>query len=209
MAGGPRHKTLAIWLVLLALGALIAYLEFAERGGKRTAADAQAARSRHLLPLPAEQIGALELAYAGALHRFERDASGVWLYHGAHAGSEGQHAHQADPAAAQRIADALAALGRAVAERSFDLDARDSYGVGSPDMLILAYRPGALQPLVQYAVGDIAPDGLSRYLHRVGGNTVITIPNYQIDNLVSLIKAMTASPAVTGLPPAPTAGGKP
>ncbi|HEU5283039.1 MAG TPA: hypothetical protein VFU53_04450, partial [Burkholderiales bacterium] len=46
-------------------------------------------------------------------------------------------------------------------------------------------------PLVQYAVGDLAPDQFSRYVQAVGSPTVITIANYQIDNLLGLIQAVS------------------
>ena len=44
---------------------------------------------RLLLPVPVDQLGAIEVADAGTLHRFERDAAGAWFYHGAHAGAGG------------------------------------------------------------------------------------------------------------------------
>ena len=45
------------------------------------------------------------------------------------------------------------------------------------------------QPLAQYAVGDVAPDTVSRYVQRGGQPRVVTIPTYQIDNLLALIDA--------------------
>jgi len=193
--GGLRRRTVLVWLVLLALVAVIGYLELADRAEQRAAAgDVENARARMLIPVPIEQVGAIELAYAAALHRFERDASGAWLYHGAHTGAEGVHAHQADPASAQRIEQAFGVLGRALTERSFELHSGNGYGVTSPNMLILVYRPNEMQPLVQYAVGDLAPDKLSRYVHAVGSKRVVTIPNYQIDNLLGLIRAVAGSP---------------
>jgi hypothetical protein len=46
------------------------------------------------------------------------------------------------------------------------------------------------QPLAQYAVGDVAPDGLSRYVLQVGSASVVTIADYQITNLLDLIQAV-------------------
>ncbi|HXV07049.1 MAG TPA: hypothetical protein VD791_03410, partial [Burkholderiales bacterium] len=141
------------------------------------------------------QLGAIELAHTGTLHRFERDAAGNWFYHGVHTASEAAHEHQTDPAAATRIGQAFAALGRARIERELQAGARvNDYGVASPELLILAYRPKEPLPLVQYAVGDLAPDQFSRYVQAVGSSSVITIANYQIDNLLSLIQAV-AGPA--------------
>jgi hypothetical protein len=43
-------------------------------------------------------------------------------------------------------------------------------------MVILVYRAREAQPLAQYAVGDVAPDAISRYVDAVGGAGVVTIP---------------------------------
>src|SRR5207249_7729767 len=146
---------------------------------------------RMLLPVPVDQLGAIEVANAGTLHRFERDPSGTWFYHGVHTGSEGTHAHNADPAMAARIERAFLAFGRTRIERQFSLTTLSGdYGVATPETIILVYRPNDPQPLAQYAVGDIAPDTVSRYVLVVGTSTVATIPNYQIDNLLALIQTV-------------------
>jgi len=62
------------------------------------------------------------------------------------------------------------------------------------------YRTGDVQPLVQYAVGDLAPDGVSRYVLSIGATKVNTLPDYQIQNLVGLVKAVTeGEPALAGV----------
>lgn len=177
----PR-RLLAVWLALFALVILIVLVEYEDQPAQET-------DENRLLPLPVEQLGALELGHAGALHRFERDARGEWFYHGAHAAFEAAHAHQPDTAAAQRIAAAFDALGRARIERRLPYD-RDSrqYGVTSPQMLLIIYQGKDQRPLAQYAIGDVAPDTFSRYVHRAGSTEVVTIPNYQVENLLSLIK---------------------
>jgi hypothetical protein len=68
-----------------------------------------------------------------------------------------------------------------------------TYGLTSPRLLILVYRANERQPLAQYAVGDVAADGLSRYVDAVGGAGVVTIPGYQVDNLVALVESVKAS----------------
>ena len=177
----PR-RLLAVWLVLFALVILIVLVEYDDQ-------PAQESDANLLLPLPVSELGALELGHAGALHRFERDAGGAWFYHGAHAASEAAHAHQPDTAAAQRIAAAFDAIGRARIERRMPYD-RDSrqYGVTSPQMLLVIYQGKDQRPLAQYAIGDVAPDGFSRYVHRVGTAEIVTIPNYQVENLLTLIR---------------------
>lgn len=183
-----RPRLLAVWLVFLALVAAIAAIEYGERAGPgaQGAGDADAGL---LLPVPVDQINAIELGHAGTLHRFERDSAGAWFYHGAHTGSQASHQHRADPAVAARIAKSFAAFGRTRVERRFPLDAQSPrYGVTAPATVILLYRPDAPQPFAQYAIGDIAPDTFSRYVLRIGSAEVVTIPDYQVDNLLALIK---------------------
>lgn len=181
-----------MWTILLALVALIVVLEWGDRDGSE---ESVGFANRMLLPAPIEQLGALEIAVNAALHRFERDASGAWFYHGIHTGAEGTHEHQVDPSASTRIAQALAALGRAKIEREFALTAKGAeFGVTTPAMILLVYRPADPKPLMQYAVGDIAPDTVSRYVLPVGAEAVVTIPNYQVDNLLQLVEAVQPRP---------------
>ena len=193
-----RPRLLAVWLTFLALVGVIAIVEYRDRpapaaGEGGGAPDPE--RARLLLPAPVEQLGAIEVGVAGTLHRFQRDAAGAWFYHGVHAASDQSHTHQSDPVAAQRIEHAFAGLGRARIERRLPLDIHATeYGVTPPKMIIIVYRRDEPQPLAQFAVGDIAPDGLSRYVLIVGGSSVVTIANYQIDNLLGLIKEMGATP---------------
>ncbi len=194
-AGGRRTGLLAVWLVLLGLVVAIVALERIDLGGPTP--DPQViSDARMLLPVPVDQLGAIEIGHARTIHRFERNAAGLWSYHSAHPESEGPHVHQAEPSMAARIESAFGAFGRTRIERRLALDrnAAAEYGVGMPGMFILVYRPHDQQPLAQYAVGDIAPNALSRYVLRVGTSAVVTIPNYQIDNLLALIEAATRSP---------------
>ena len=192
MRGVPiRSRAAVVWLVLAGLVAVIAVIELRDRVGgppDRTGAH----DPRLLLPLPVEALGALEVAVGGRRHRFERGVAGFWFYHGVHSGTErAGHEHAVDPAQSQRIAAAVAALGRARVEREFPRAAGAAdYGVTTPEILILLYRPKESQPLAQYAVGDVAPDTLSRYVERVGSARVVTIPGYQIDNLLALLAAV-------------------
>jgi hypothetical protein len=191
----PRRRGLTVvWLLLGALTVGIGALEWADHLRARSGG-AGPADPRRLLPVPLSEVGAIEIADAGRVHRFERDATGAWFYHGAHDAAEGAHTHDPDPARAERIARALAALDRARAERDFPLGKDGAaYGVTSPELVILVYRPGQSQPLVQYAVGHVAPDTVSRYVTAVGHPVVVTIPAYQIDNLRELIRTMAAAP---------------
>ena len=71
--------------------------------------------------------------------------------------------------------------------------ASDPYGVATPQMIVLIYALGDSTPLAQYAIGDVAPDTYSRYVLRLGSATVVTIADYQIDNLLALIRSFAPS----------------
>jgi hypothetical protein len=203
-----RSRLALVWGLAAALVVVIGGIQYLDYR-RATSGSAGGADGRMLLPVPVEQVGALEIADAGRLHRFERDPAGTWFYHGAHGATEAAHTHTADPALSARIASAVAAFGRARRERDFALE-RDgaAYGVATPQIVVLVYgtRPG--QPLAQYAVGHVAPDALSRYVMVVGQPVVVTIPNYQIENLLALVRAASAAeasgtPATTPTPAAP------
>ena len=190
-----RPRLVAIWGLLLVLVVAIAAIELKDRAD--APADPDNVRDpRMLLPVPVAQLGVVEIAHAGALHRFERDSAGGWFYHGVHTAAQGAHAHQPDPALAQRIDTALTAFGRTHIEREMSLaKGPQEYGLANPQMVILVYLPKELKPLAQYAVGDVAPDTHSRYILVVGRPNVGTIPNYQIENLLGLIKAASEQSA--------------
>jgi hypothetical protein len=195
-----RRRLLYIWLVLAILATIIGYLKFSDwKAEQATALATQAADERSLLPLRLKAISAVEVAYEGNLYRFERDEAGTWFYHahGVNTGIQAQHGHVADPAQAAEIGKRLGALGRAVKERKLDSDDKERYGVTRPQMLILVYIPESTEPLAQYAVGDVAPDKLSRYVMLVDTGDVVTIANYQVQNLIELIEAVTTASADT------------
>lgn len=194
-----RRRLLAIWAILLVLVAVIALLEWLDR---QAPDETVQYANRMLLPAPIEQLGAVEIAVAAALHRFERDTNGAWFYHGIHTGAEGAHQHRSDPDSTRRIEQALAAFGRTKIEREFPVTAQGAeFGVTTPAVIVLVYRPNDQKPLMQYAVGDIAPDTLSRYVLPVGGAAVVTIPNYQIENLLGLLEAAAGWSAAGTQPP--------
>jgi hypothetical protein len=187
------RRLIAVWLLLVALAVAIVMIERDRRAA--TSAEEGGRDVRRLLPVEVAELGAVEVMYTGTLHRFERDATGVWFYHGIHTGSEGQHGHNADPAVAAQIEKAFTGFGRTRMERQFPLNIQaDEFQVTRPEIFIMVYRPKEVQPLARYAVGIIAPDGVSRYVLPVGSSYVVTIANYQIDNLLNLIQAVAEKP---------------
>jgi len=145
-----------------------------------------------LLPAPLAEIGAVEIAVDGNLHRFSRDKDSAWYYHGVHAALQNVHEHETDPEMSENIAKSLRGLGRARIERHFELKDDDAFGVTKPEMIVLVFMPDQVEPRTRYSIGDLAPDGLSRYIHIVGGPQVVTIPDYQIRNLRKLLETVTA-----------------
>ncbi len=195
-----RPRLLVVWVLLLGLVGAIVVIDRTDLfGPKSRGAPGQGMfEGRMLLAVPIEDVGAIEVGHAGALHRFERDATGTWFYHvhGADAGPESTHRHQTDPSLAKRIESALAAFGRTQIERRLGpTTSAGEYGVDAPKTVILVYLPNDPKPVTQYVVGDVAPDALSRYVQIVGSPGVVTIPNYQIDNLVALINAVGSQSA--------------
>ena len=190
--GGGKRKLIAVWLLFAAL--MVAIVLVQRHDTTVSNAPASGRDERLLIPVAIADLGAVEIVHNGTLHRFERDASGAWFYHGVHGASQGQHAHSSDPVIAARIEKAFAGLGRARMERQFPLNLQaDEFGVTRPDMFLMVYRPGELQPLSRYAIGTAAPDKVSRYVLPLGSSWVVTIPDYQIDNLVSLIREVSQS----------------
>lgn len=198
-----RRRVIAVWVVLAGLVGVVAAIEVTDRA-RSSLPQGAADDPRWLLPLPVDRLGAIEIADAGALHRFERGAGGAWFYHGAHSAADGAHTHPVDPALAQRIEQALLAFGRTRIERQLPRGSDPkAFGVTNPRMVILVYRPNESQPLAQYAVGDVAPDTASRYVDVIGGPGVVTIAGYQIENLAALIALVTGAGTVPAGGPAP------
>ena len=192
-AARRRRGPLVLWVVLGVLVVVIAALEVSDRRRPAPGPDADA---RRLLPVPVAELAAVEIADRGRLHRFERDASGGWFYHGVHAAAESAHTHTPDAALSARIEAALAAFGRARVERRLAVDtASGAYGVTAPEVVVVVYRRGQSQPLAQYAIGTLAPDTVSRYVLRVGDSGVVTIANYQVENLQALVRAASEGAA--------------
>ncbi|PWT70484.1 MAG: hypothetical protein C5B46_09425 [Proteobacteria bacterium] len=192
--GGLTRRVLVVWGVFIVLLAGIIVLELKDRADMQSEAAPMARNPRLLLPVPLAQVGAIEIVSGGGVHRFERDQNGEWFYHGVHATTDATHTHRADPALAQRIETAFEGFDRAQVERKLASgQSAEQFGLANPKMLILVYRPNEVQPLLQVAVGDVAPDTYSRYIMVVGGSSVVTIANYQIDNLLGLVKAAVES----------------
>jgi hypothetical protein len=195
-----RRRVAVVWIILGLLLAAILVIQSRDRAALQT--EDEAREERMLLPVSILEIGAVEVLVQGTLHRFERDASGNWFYHGVHAEAQQAHEHTVDPEAAARIDKALLGFGRTRKERDFPLNVQaDEFGVTRPEIFIMTFLPNSTQPVSRYAVGIVAPDGVSRYILPVGSSTVFTIPDYQIENLLNLIASFQGAAAAPGPKP--------
>jgi hypothetical protein len=195
-----RSKLIIIWITVLALAALIFVKE---RQLAKSEEEPEGNRPKWLIPIALEEIGAIEVMRKGQLHRFERDDKGIWFYHGQQdVANAAEHAHRADPLAANTIAQAVAMFSRTRKEQPIPLQpGKDEYGVSRPDILIMVYNPKKSEPVARYSVGMVSPNGYSRYVLPVGATEAVTIPEYQITNLMAMIDAVSKNPLPTSQAP--------
>ena len=194
----PKARATWAWLAVLA-AATAAILWQAARPTAPVEHDAHDGAVALLIAVAEASWSAVELLGPGGMERFERDASGRWLHHGAvaskaagaaasEAGSEAtRHEHRADPASAERIASVFGALARTRIERTLPGDpARlTAYGLDRPEWIVLIHGADR-RPVSTIEVGQIAPDRLSRYVRLPLDSRVLTILNYQIEGLIGL-----------------------
>jgi len=195
-----RGKVAFIWIAVLALAAVIFVKE---RELALSVEQPEGHDPKWLVPVALEEIGALEILRKGQLHRFERDDKGIWFYHGQQDDPNiKDHAHRADPLAATTIAQAVAMFVRTRKEQPIPLQpGKDEYGVSRPDILIMVYQPKKSEPVARFSVGMVSPNGYSRYVLAVGANEAVTIPEYQITNLMAMIDAVSKNPLPTPAAP--------
>lgn len=188
-----RKKLLLIWLVLVGLGVAIFFAEVKRSEGIRAPVVRE---SKRLLPVLIEDIRAVEIMSNSSMHRFERDREGLWIYHGTHDATQSEHDHVTDPKLAALIDVAMVIFDRVQREQIIPLNTgKDEFGVTRPDMFIVVYRSKTEEPLARYAVGTLATDGVSRYVLPVGAAEIVTIPDFHIKNLLSMIEAVKIASA--------------
>jgi hypothetical protein len=191
-----RRRTWVVWGVL---GLLVAALFLLQEGegdddDGHGHGSAEEVDSRWLVPAPADELGVVEVVHEGNLHRFERDAAGLWFYHGVHGNADPQHGHTTDPLLAEKIETSLIGFSRTRKERRIPVsEGPEKFGVTTPQMIVLVYAKGQVQPLAQFAIGDRAPDTVSRYVMRVGDSEIVTIANFHFDNLLGMIQIAQAA----------------
>jgi hypothetical protein len=150
--------------------------------------EAQAERS--LVPLPIDEVAAVEIFARDRSYRFERDPKGAWLLHHHAPGDDPNTVHRADPAQSEHIARALTAFARTRIERSIAHGAQDdTYGLLDPEAIILLFTDDPARPPLDFAVGDLA-DGLDRYVLMPDHTEIVAIPEAQIASLMDFVSAL-------------------
>ena len=193
MTTRSARSTTALWLAVLAL-ALAAVVWQAVRPASPAAPDEDNVAATPLIAAPEASWTAVELLGPDGLQRFERDSANCWLKHAEVAGEAADHQHRSDAASAERIAAVFGTFSRTRIERSLAVDpgALAAYGLERP-LLIVLIRGAEGRPMLTMEVGSGAPDGLSRYVRLPRDGSVLTIPGYQIDGLISLVQSGPAS----------------
>jgi len=202
LARGAGQRGTWLWLLVLTLALLGIGWQLRHTAAPLVHEDEQPAEA--LVAHPMADWRSLELLWQGQRLRLERDAAGQWFRHDAVAGEAAVHGHRTDPAAAARLAEALATFSRARIERNLPRGETRlaNYGLANPPLVVLVQGEGG-RVLQSLALGDLAPDGLSRYAHLPQANRVVTLPDYQSRGLLSLVAA--AGPAASAAATAPSA----
>jgi hypothetical protein len=181
-------RSIWAWLAVLAI-AVAAIVWQVARPSAPAAHDEHDAAVSPLIDLDAASWSAVELLGPNGMQRFERDGAGRWLLHGEAAGEAAGHQHRADTASADRIASVFGAFARARIERVLPAAAAGltAYGLDRPEWIVLIHGTGRRPPLT-LEVGQIAPDGLSRYVRLPHDGRVVTVANFQIEGVLALLR---------------------
>jgi hypothetical protein len=197
-----RQIRLGLWLALL-LGAVAAIAVNLNRAAVPVAdPDGDTAEApRFLVPVPMDQLAAVELVRRGQIYRFERDGADRWFLHAhEHAAGQSKHGHEADPTETARIVQGLEMFGRTRVERVVgraDIDDR-RFGTATPTVIVNLFERDAVRPVRRLLAGDLAPDGFARYLKITEEAEIVTIPDYQIQTLLDLLEPSGAAPVQGG-----------
>ncbi|MEZ5661285.1 MAG: hypothetical protein R3E83_23080 [Burkholderiaceae bacterium] len=190
---GPGRSSTWVWTVLAVLAALAVVWQ------QRTHENAPAHEHEHdehaVEALPflwasgTEDLAAVELLHAGGRLRYERDKAGAWLLHRDHAPTAGEHAHRAEQRANPDLGATLDTFSRTRTERRLpaDAEAKGRFGLATPELIVLLFdRAGAHKLTVE--VGELAADGLARYVHVPAAAGGVHDSDYQIRGLRGLIE---------------------
>ena len=208
---GRVAATTVGWLALLFAGLAVVIWQAFEPPSRHAESEHEAAQVP-LVSVADSAWSSVELFTASGVQRLERDAAGQWLLHAERAGEPARHAHAAEPVAAERIATVLGTFSRARVERRLagpESQQLAAFGLERP-WLIVIVRGADERPVLTLEVGELAPDGLSRYVRLPRDGALVTIPDFQVQGLLGLIErgsaAASSSAPSAGLSGVPAAG---
>ena len=69
------------------------------------------------------------------------------------------------------------------------------YGLEQPILAIGLFADKTDNPIVRYTVSDVEPDQLRQYAWRSDKDEIVTIPIYQVENIMQLIAAVRGATA--------------
>ena len=173
---------------LAALAAAVALVAWQLQHPPAPKLDADEQLGALLVALPYADWAAVEGLHRGERLRFERDPAGAWFRHDPAAGEASGHLHRSDPAEAARIQAVLQTFSRARIERTLSADAGHlaGYGLDNPALILLIHgHDGRVRQTLEF--GDVAPDQLSRYLHLPQSHQALTVANFHVLGLLSLM----------------------
>jgi ABC-type sugar transport system ATPase subunit len=147
--------------------------------------------TRSLVPLALDAVAAVEIFARSKSYRLERDPTGAWLLHRHAPGDDPNMVHRADPAQSERIAQALATFGRTPIERSIARDEpSDAYGLVGPETIIVLFTKDEARPPLSFTIGDLASNGLDRYLLLPDGREIVAIWDAPLSRLIDVAEAL-------------------
>ncbi len=178
-----RRSLLVIW-ALFAL--LLAGILVFKRGEQAPLPVAQ----QRFITAEFAELGAVEIVTAGAYHRFERGADGLWFYHTHAPGSDSAaHEHLRDADASARIAATLGAFTDIpIVETRGPLRDPEARGLAPPALFVVLYRPQEDRPLARYSIGRLARDSDELFAAAHGEDLLVTIPASPVTALQSLVE---------------------
>ncbi|MGH1485502.1 MAG: DUF4340 domain-containing protein [Cellvibrionaceae bacterium] len=145
----------------------------------------------------------MDVIVDGISHSLVKDRSGEWIvedkvhhreqhshkngHHHSH-GDSGHHEKETD--SNRDVSQAIDLLSRMKYDRiiaegeTIDMKA---YGMASPSAILFAYTLYSRSPVFKIYIGDIAPDGIGRYVYVPDRKAVMIIPNFHAVNIIELI----------------------
>jgi hypothetical protein len=141
-------------------------------------------------------MAAVEIVHKGTRHRFECHESGQWYLHDHGHGSghetDADDHHHIDAERSRNIGKALRMFSRINSDRliAAGKSKADTFGVENPPMVVMVFTEDGVRPAISLHVGDMAPDGIGRYVFVAQKETVVIVPNYHIENLEKLIQSV-------------------